>query len=209
MPVTNGYCTLAELKTWVGIGDSVDDSNLELSINSASRWIDSYCGRRFWLDSSGVARTFEATDQHVIPIDDLGSTTGLTIKIDQDRDGTFETTLAASDYLLLPDDAATASPEAEPYSSIHAVGAYVWPLRYPGMTRTALVQVTGRWGWPAVPDPVKQACLIEAHRLFTRRKSPEGVAGFNDFGVVRLSRTLDPEVTALLDPYRLARVLAA
>lgn len=208
MPLTNAYATLAEFKTWVGITDSTDDANLEACLNSASRWIDSYCGRRFWLDSSAVARTFEATDQFLLSIDDLGSTTGLIVKLDQDRDGTFETNLSASDYLLLPDDAPTAHPEAEPYNQIQAVGSYVYPLRYPGMTRTALVQITGKWGWPAVPDSVKTACMVEAHRLFTRRKSPEGIAGFNDFGIVRVSREPDPAVTGLLDPYRLVRIFA-
>lgn len=209
MALTNAYATLAELKTWIGIGDTADDTNLELCINAASRWIDTYCHRRFWLDSAATARTFTASDNYLIDIDDLGSTTGFALKVDQDANGTFETTLTATDYLLLPDDASTAYPEALPYSQIQAIGSYVFPLPVSGLRRASLVQVTGKWGWPAVPEAVKQACMIEAHRLFTRRKSPEGVAGFNDFGVVRVSRNLDPAVEALLAGYRLVNVYAA
>ena len=37
------------------------------------------------------------------------------------------------------------------------------------------------------PD-VQQAELLLAARLYKRRQSPEGVAGMNEFGVVRISR---------------------
>jgi len=53
--------------------------------------------------------------------------------------------------------------------------------------------------WVPVPWPahVEEAVLIQTARLYKRRNSPEGVAGFGDLGVVRIS-TLDPEVETLL-----------
>lgn len=207
MPVTNGYVTLPELKTWTGISDNVDDTNLEQCINAASRWIDTYCGQRFYVDSAATARTYAAHSTHIVDIDPLGSTTDLVIKVDSNGDGTFETTLSASDYLLLPDDAPDVS---EPWTQVQAVGSYTFPQAnlYP-YTRQERVQVTGRWGAPAVPEDVKLACLMHAHRLFTRRKSPEGVAGFNDFGLVRTARDIDPQVVALLASHRLVTIGAA
>lgn len=53
---------------------------------------------------------------------------------------------------------------------------------------------------------IRLARLMWAARLWKRRNSPEGVAGFGDLGVIRISRT-DPDLAALLEPY--ARVSIA
>lgn len=45
---------------------------------------------------------------------------------------------------------------------------------------------------------VTEAILLLAHRLFTRRNSPEGVAGWGDLGVVRVLAS-DPDIRALLE----------
>jgi hypothetical protein len=70
----------------------------------------------------------------------------------------------------------------------------------------ALVQITGTFGWSAVPNSVIQACVIQASRLFKRSESPMGVAGYGDLGVMRItSKYLDGDVTQLLDDYRLVK----
>ena len=50
---------------------------------------------------------------------------------------------------------------------------------------------------PIVPDDVRRACVMLTARLFSRRNSPEGAAGFGDFGVVRVTR-IDPDIEAML-----------
>lgn len=52
--------------------------------------------------------------------------------------------------------------------------------------------------WP-LPD-VQEAVLLMASRLFKRRQSPEGVAGWDDLGVVRIV-SRDPDVQALLETH--------
>lgn len=44
-----------------------------------------------------------------------------------------------------------------------------------------------------VPATIRLAVLMQTSRWFRRRLSPEGVAGFSDFGAVRVSR-LDPDI---------------
>lgn len=44
-----------------------------------------------------------------------------------------------------------------------------------------------------VPYSIRLAVLMQTSRWFRRRLSPEGVAGFGEFGAVRVSR-LDPDV---------------
>jgi hypothetical protein len=70
------------------------------------------------------------------------------------------------------------------------------------------VKVTGSWGWSAVPTSIKQATIIQAARIFKRNDSPLGVAGFGDFGVMRVSGSIDADVRQLIEPYRLLRNLA-
>ena len=40
MAITNGYVTLASMKNYLGITDSIDDTLLEQIVESASRSID-------------------------------------------------------------------------------------------------------------------------------------------------------------------------
>jgi hypothetical protein len=47
-------------------------------------------------------------------------------------------------------------------------------------------------------DEVQEAIVLLASRLYKRRNSPEGVAGWNDLGVVRIAAS-DPDVARLLE----------
>lgn len=207
------YSDLDTLKNYLAIPTSNTTNNwlLTSALDAASRSIDNYCQRRFWLDSTAVARTFiPQTLTRIEFDDDIGSTSGLIIKTDAAGDGTFETTWAASDYQLLPVNAPYAFPEPEPWTSIKAVGTKTFPwLVNTWLTRLDRVQITAFWGWPAVPAAVSQACLIKAGKLFGRKDSPQGIAGFGDFGPVRISSRDDPDVMMLLSPYRRVPVLVA
>lgn len=53
-----------------------------------------------------------------------------------------------------------------------------------------------------IPSAVKQACLIQASRFFTRRYAPFGVAGSPDSGSeIRLLAKVDVDVAVILGPY--------
>lgn len=210
MAITLGYSTRDEVKDWIGVEVDQFDLKLDNVVTSVSRWIDNYCQRHFWQTSANTVRVFESPcDLRLLrfgPFNDLA--TFASLKTDEAGDGTFETTWSASDYELLPLNPAGA-PEQRPYTKIRATGTGRW---FPVQTctgRIARIEVTGTWGWPAVPEDVKQACLIQAHRIFNRPNSPTGMIGFADFGVVRMQGRLDPDVAAMLDPYRLTAVLVA
>jgi len=207
--INHGYCDSATIKAYLGISVSTYDTQLDEAVNAASRSIDNYCQRRFWLDGTTAARTFVPQTLNQIKFDDdIGDSASVIVKTDASGDGTFETTWVASDYQLLPVNAAFAFPEAEPWTGMRAVGTKTFPwLVNTWLTRLDRVQVTAKWGWPAVPDAVAQACLIKASRLFHRKDSPQGIAGFGDFGPVRLSRSEDADVVSLLGPYRKMPVL--
>jgi hypothetical protein len=195
--ITNGYATAAELREHMGdTSTTLPNALVERAINATSRAIDKHCGyplRKFWLDSSATAKVYRPDDPYEAWVHDIGSTSGLIVKTDTTGDGSYATTWDSADYQLEPLNADTVD-AAYAWWRITAVDEKTFPVsRY-----RPTLQVTAKWGWSAVPDEVNEACLLKAASLFERRNSPQGVAGFGDFGVVRISRYGDPDVIDLL-----------
>lgn len=212
MAVTNGYCASADLQAWLQspAGDVATAAVLDTVVTSVSRWIDNYCGQKFWLDPTPVARTFTVTNRYAMSFDGdgIGDST-ITVRSDSSGDGVFETTWSASDYQLTPPNAPTAGAEPRAWTGLRAVGAKTMPIPYTSLlARTDRLQITAKWGWPAIPAQVTQACLMQSARTLKRRYSPEGVAGFGEFGAVRVN-SLDVDVQRLLADYRLGDTVVA
>jgi hypothetical protein len=197
--ITNGYASLNEVKAALKIIDGLDDSLLEMAIESASRLIDGYTSRYFYNGGTAV-KNFAADDDYVTQIEDLQSITELATT---NEVGDDYTVWGANDYQLEPLNGRVDG-LVSPATRIRAVNQYVFPF----LNDQALVRVTGVWGWSAVPIAVKQATIIQASRIFKRLDSPLGVAGFGDMGVVRVGSRLDPDVQHLVDPYRTMRNFA-
>lgn len=200
------YVTAEELKLWMAgrapgsttalVMDTSEDTLLADVIAAASRAIDRKCGfpaRRFYLDETATARTFPVrgrtlrTDEgELLLVHDIGSDEGLTVSVG--LAGTF-TEIDSTLYELKPDNALATE---QAVTGLLMVGG-CW-----GVDPRTRVRVTARWGWPAVPDEVKQAAYILASRLGKRRQSPEGVLGNADWGGVANLAREDPDVRTLL-----------
>lgn len=206
------YASIEELRDELGNYESTDqsdDAKMQRSIDAASRMIDGWCGQRFWIDSTATARTFTPTDSRTLDLVNdavdgdgtgIATTTGLIVKLDTTDSGTYGTTLTVdTDYLLRPSNAAVVSP-AKPYTEVALTGVdYLFSGSSYGRP---LVQITAKWGWPAVPADVKKACLIQAIDLFKSKDAAFGVAGVADLGVLRVNSGLHRIARALLEPYR-------
>jgi len=198
MTITNGYLTQAEALAYVGQNLVQDTSLLDDVVTSSSRMIDRYCGRTFYQVTE--ARTFATEDDiyslQMGPFDDLVSIT--TLKTDPTGAGVYSTTIGATSYQLVPYN----GPQyEEPYTSLQLLGGVQWPVPTFNM-RQNTVEITGVWGWPAVPLDVKQACRIIVAEIAKLESAPLGVAGFGEFGVVRVSQTMPPRARQLLQPYK-------
>jgi hypothetical protein len=208
MTINQGYATRNQVKAAlrIGVGDTLDDDLIDNCVGAASRLIDGYCNRRFWQTGTAEARVYQAEDSFYCSIDDIAGT-ALTLRSSTQADGTFDLTWKVSDYQLEPLngnlDGLTWS-----YDKIRAVGDYLFPTVNANYGEQALVQVTAVFGWPSVPEPVTQATIIQASRIFKRYDSPLGVAGFGDLGAIRVSRFLDPDMAQLVEPYRRMRIFA-
>lgn len=188
MAITNGYATLAEVKSALRITDSEDDTRLESAIQRASRWIDGKTGRFFYQ----VAGTYDFVCQNPyrIRITDLATANGLVVTSDDNDDNSFTGTWTLNtDYRLEPTEAPA---YGLPYCFLYAQDTE-W-------IQDTRVRVQGTFGFPAVPDAVKEACLLLSIRLYKRPDAPLGVAGFGDMGAVMV-RSTDADAHALLQPF--------
>lgn len=197
MAISNGYATLAEVKAALRITDSIDDSLLEMAIESASRLVDAYCARSFY-NAGTASRYFVADTDWLTYIDDAITITE--IATDASADGTYDVVWQADDYQLEPLNGRVDG-LVWPYNAIRAIGDYTFPI----WGGEALVKVTATWGFSAIPTAIKQATIIQASRIFKRLDSPLGVLSSPDLGFIRVGSRLDPDVSQLVDSYRIVK----
>jgi len=196
------YATLAEFKSAIGITDSTDDTPLQSVLDATDALIDNYVDRKQGFGTATETRYYNADNYQYVLVDDLVSVTTLTT--DDNADGTYPTTwVAGTDYNLAPGNAAL---DGWPYTELDVSVTY--PKNFPkGVYRG--VKVTGVFGWPTVPNAVKQAAIIQASAVWSSRTSPFGIIGSADLGgILRQTRALHPEAQVLLEAYRRREGLA-
>ena len=197
MSISQGYATLAEVKAALRIQDSIDDSLLEMAIESASRLVDGYTARSFY-NAGTASRYFVADTDYLTYIDDAITITE--ISTDTSADGDFDIIWQADDFQLEPLNGRVDG-LVWPYNAIRAIGDYTFPI----WGGEGLVKVTGTWGFSAIPTAIRQATIIQASRIFKRLDSPLGVLSSPDLGFIRVGSRLDPDVAQLVDTYRIVK----
>lgn len=197
--MANEYVSAATLKSTLGITVSTYDTDITTACSAASRAIDGITSRRFWKDTDAASVRYYTPVQSygTLQIDDLVTLTS--VYVDDLGDGSFPTLLVANtDFVVEPLNAAAESP-ARPYTQLRThpnAPSSSWP-RYPRS-----VKVTGRFGWPSVPDEIVRATTILAIKLFKRQESPMGVVTVGPDDVAIRVAGSDPDVRMLVDPYR-------
>lgn len=202
MTITNGYATLAALKSAIGVSDTQDDTDLEAAIEAASRQIDAHCGRgrKFWQDASVVARKYNPTSAVRVITADISTLTGLIVKVDTSDDGTFDTTLAIStDFQVEPVNADAEYP-VQPWTSIRLLDGTLSSFTRLASGRPS-VEVTAKYGWSAVPDAVERACVIQARSIFKAQDTTFGSFQLSMDGQPQRVPALDPMTRAQLEPF--------
>lgn len=181
------YASLNEFKTFIRIpvSDTVDDTLLQLALDSATSLIDQHCNRTFGTASTLSTRYFTSVwdrklRRYTVEIDDLVDLTGIVV-----ADGT---------YTLYPRNAVL---DGKAYSKL------VFDSTATPSTTFEATVITAKWGFHTVPVVVENACLLQASRIFKRRDAAFGIAGSPDMGSeLRLLTKLDVDVQVLLQPFR-------
>lgn len=189
------YTTLAQVKARLSRTDDRDDATITALITAASRAVEEMTNRRF--DQTTETRYFTPTGSWYTEVDDIVSVTSIATDIDGNR--TYTETWSATDYEL---ENANASGRSWPYTEIVIApnGTKSFPVLRRGL------RVAGVWGWPAVPQPVTEATILMTIRLFKRIDAPYGIVGSNDLGNIATIPRVDPDIAALLAPYRRMRL---
>jgi Phage gp6-like head-tail connector protein len=203
MAIGDSYATLAELKSRLGITGSTDDTVLTGFLATASRGVEKYCRRQFNDAGATSSRLYYRNGLSTAVVDDFSTSAGFVLETDLDDDGTFEITWAATDYQLEPLNGIVEGVPGYPYWLVRSLNRT--NLFMETFSGRASIRVTARWGWTAVPPAVHDATLIGAEELYKLKDAPFGVAGFGDFGQIRVRD--NPKVQALLSPYRRDAVL--
>lgn len=201
------YCTAEELKSRLQISTTSDDSEIALAVAAASRAVDGYCGRYFWRGTD--TRTYVPRDLYQTRTDDLVSVSALATDPagNTAQGGTFPVSWPAGSFQLLPYNPGTFG-EPWPFTKVRAVGGFTFPWVVPLLLmRMDRVQVTGVFGWPAVPAVIRSMTLTVAAEVFRSKDAPGGGGAPGEFAVAVISAS--PMVRQALEVYRRNPFLAA
>lgn len=197
------YVTRTELKTYMSIEVDTYDAILDDVIASAQTEVNNHCYRQFNRTDVATARDFTAVRPGLVITDDFYTTDSLVLATDDQDDGTFSQIWTPADYSLLPANGVELGQTGRPFWRIVATNRN--GLKFPGGRDYPMVRLTAKWGWAAVPNPVKQATKIQAADSFQYKDTRMGVAGMDQFGTVL--RIRDNGVAATkLRPFRRGKV---
>jgi len=198
------YVDKEDLKTYLGLSGSGQDTNIDNAINGASRLIDKICDRYFYQDDSVNAHYYTPSNQFTLYVDDISTTTGLIVQLDTTDDGTYDKTLTLdTDFVLKP-----FNPKAHKISNTD----YFWPHTELQILATRSserfdplivknIKIQAKFGWSAVPEAITQATLLQATRLFKRKDTPFNVFGNEATGTQELFSKFDPDAKELIKGY--------
>lgn len=189
------YASLTQVKASLRITDTVDDTTIQLALNSVDEMINSYCGRTFGTAGTATTRFYAAAKGDVIEVDDL-----ITIgTVSWSTDGATWTD--TTDYQAEPLNQYTDG-MTWPITRLRAINNFQWRVRDGIQT----VKVAGTFGFGSIPASITQAAVLQTARIFRRADSPLGVAGWDSaMGAVQVRPGLDVDVRQLVDPYRKLR----
>jgi len=187
MALGDSYASAADYRARAGKTDTGDSTMLDAQLKAVSHYIDTRCRRRDGFNQStsvearlydirclpgpGVAFLADYWRRVWLP-DDVATLTGLIVKVDLNRDydvaDTGETLTINTDFWAGPSNAAVgADPKPFEFLDLHPLStkATAWPEQ-----RRAL-EVTAKFGWPEVPEAIKELTVAIARELRDRQNS--------------------------------------
>jgi len=174
--------TLAELKTYLGIVSSSDDTILQNCINASKAIIENYTSRYF--ESRTETRYFAWERGDEILLDqDLLQLNSLVLD---------SVTIPPADIVLLPKN-------SEAKTKIKLKNFY-----YPSDLDAAFWEVSGSWGFSAqVPADIKMACTRLAAFLYRQKDSQVfDVTAMPEVGQIVIPQGIPKDVMIQIKPYR-------
>lgn len=209
MPVNDAYETAANYRAAINKVDTGQDGAILTDLTAVTRYMERHLGRFFTKDASAVDRDYIAqgsgpvypeaenpyryvSGANVLYVDDMAAAP-VSVLVDDNDDGVPETAYTA--YQLLPLNA-TKGPEARPYTALQLAdwsSHQVWPPH-------RLVRVNAVFGWPAIPESIKRACIHLTAIL--RLETPRAQRAVSDTGeILGASTEARGIIRDLMKPY--------
>lgn len=191
------YCTVADVKAYIGTSSATDDTLLGTMITSAQAWIDNHCGRTFEA-SQDTTRTIALNHRTLhgrklyLPADLCAITT---IKNDADN-GSGGVTVTTDQYITEPMD-------ETPYYAITLRGSTGLYWTY-SLNAEDAVEITGRWAYSTTaPESIKWACIRLATFLYRQKDaSTFDTTAIPDAGVIMVPQGMPRDVALVLEFYK-------
>ena len=156
------YVSASDLGSYLRNEVKADDIEAEAALVAACSTVDSICGRSFAVPATATDRQFVAWSGEHTELDDIADLAGVTIAVDG---------APLTGWTL----------QAFPGTPGPVVRGRTWPWRWVcdlPVASGALLTVTAKWGWPAVPAEVATATKLIAKDLLDSRDTRFGVATF-------------------------------
>ena len=142
MPNAYGDLTTLKSAAFLNTPDDTQDERLLGMLETASRWIDGYCDRHFFVTEG--SRRFDGTGRVTLAVPDLVS--AAEVRVRQGSTGRW-VGWNRGDWLAYPLNAAPTQPDGRPYTRLAATaGGRRFPLSRGG------VMVVGTWGYGDVRE---------------------------------------------------------
>lgn len=228
MTITAKYCNAEDVRTQIGAKSKDDNGIIESIIGAVSRMIDGYMGYQdigFKALTTATIREYATTATKHAWIDPCIEITSVKMK-SAITDTTYSITLTVGTHVR----GFSGSPNSRftnfnklPYHGIILLpnasrrlflqgnfsdnsGFSIHPDDV-GSAYLPTIEVTAKWGYAeTVPDPIKQACIMQSIRVYKRVQGGMADALLNaDFGQSRFLSKMDKDVKVLLDMSGLRR----
>lgn len=208
MAIGDSYLSFEEFKARTRSTTVGNDAAIQAVLKSASQSIEGHCGRQFnkseedeiryfdvpygtrwWGGADYTGRGFWGPN----PLE-LGDVVSITEIASDDGTGSYATAWEDSDFLLYPRNQAA---KGLPYREVRRAPLGTWHLTaYP-------VRVTGIFGWPDIPAPVKEVTFLMANRLKSLWDAPFGASGSTnpEMGGLEMTNSITPLLKQMLKPY--------
>lgn len=185
------YCTVDDVKTYLEITTSDKDTLIGDLIISASREIDVFCQRKFYLTEE--TRKFDALEDvyknTLFLDDDLVSVTTIT--------NGDNTEITSSEYLLEP-----ANEEVKWGISIKSNASISWT--WENESKQA-ISVTGSFGFiqnGSTPNDIRFATYRLVAWRFKQRLAPFESVQFEDTGIQTIPTAMPVDIKRIIEPYK-------
>ncbi len=189
------YCTTAQIKTYLGISATDDDTLIGDLNTRAQKWIETYTGRVF--ESTGnTTRRFtvnEDTDAEWLYFDeDIASI----VTVTNLADATTTETINSTEYVTYPRN-------ETPYVAIRILDSASKDWDYADDPEMGIT-VEGKWAYSTTaPNDIVHTCIRLASYLYRQKDSQVfNTTAIPEAGVIETPGDMPPDLAKILDQYR-------